>query len=131
MDEAERSRLIDAWIEYFRMSTSSRRSLRLQAEQTHDWARDKMFDLPREQPELAWDLILEILARDPDDETLSLVAVGPLQDLVNQHPRTFADRIEEQARRNSKFREMLGGLIAIPDELLRQIRHLLPKRPRE
>ena len=128
MDPVDRALLIDALIKYGRMSTSSCRSLRLQAEQSHDWARDKMFDIPHEQPELAWDIILEIVARDPSDDIVDRVIAGPLQSLVDLHPQTFADRIEEQARRSGMFREMLGGLIDIPDELCRQIQHLLPKR---
>lgn len=130
MDKTEKEILIDAWIKYRIMAASTDRKVRLQAEETYSWARDKMIELAREEPELVWDLILQILDQDPDDFVLVMVIAGPFQDLVDMHSEAFADRIEAQARRSAKFREMLGGLIAIPEGLLKQVGHMMPKRLR-
>ena len=127
MDAAQRSAFIDAWIEYERMSISTERQLRLQAETDHGWASTRMVLLPMERPELAWELIFEILARNPDVHVRTMLAAGPLQTIVSSHSKIFADRIEEQARRNPEFRELLGGLIAMPDFLYQRIQHLLPQ----
>jgi hypothetical protein len=127
MDAAERTAFIDAWIRYQRMAASRDRELRLQAEETDGWARNRMYELTREQPDLAWESILEILDRNPDDLIRTMVTAGPFQDLVNLHSATFADRIETQARRSAEFRELLNGLVAIPNDLLQKIDHLIPK----
>jgi Family of unknown function (DUF6869) len=127
MDAAERAAFIDAWIAYEHMFVSRERFVRLQAEELHGWASDRMRSLTLGDPELVWTLILEILARDPDDHIRTMVAAGPFQQLVSDHCETFADRIEEQARRNFKFREMLSGLISMPDEFYERIQHLIPK----
>jgi Family of unknown function (DUF6869) len=128
MDKTEKTTLIDAWIKYQIMADSTDRKVRFQAEETCSWARDKMIELAREEPELVWEIILQILDQDPDDFVLVMVIAGPFQDLVDLHSEAFADRIEAQARRSAQFREMLGGLIAIPDGLLRRVGHLMPKR---
>jgi hypothetical protein len=71
------------------------------------WALDRVI---REDPDTGWLLILEILSRTEDDLTISCLAAGPLEDLIAQHSAYVIDRVETEARRNPKFRHLLGGV---------------------
>jgi hypothetical protein len=64
----------------------------------------------REQAEQAWLAILEVLSRSPSQEVIGILAAGPLEDLVEDWGIEFVDRIEHEARRNSAFRYLLGGV---------------------
>jgi len=71
------------------------------------------FDLPREEPEACWAVILEILSRipaDPTNQLFQVLAAGMMEDLLAEHGHTFIDRVEEQARRNPSFNLLLGGV---------------------
>ncbi len=71
------------------------------------------WDLPREQPDLAWLAILEALAEigaNIKDRRLGLLAAGPLEDLMSEHGTTMIDRVELHARRNPDFALLLGGV---------------------
>jgi hypothetical protein len=71
------------------------------------------WDLPREQPELTWHTILEILSEigaNTNDRLLGVLAAGPLEDLLSEHGETFIDRVELEARRNPEFALLLGGV---------------------
>jgi len=57
-----------------------------------------------------WTAILEVLARDPSDETLAVLAAGPLEDLIDAAGYEFIDRIELLARRDAAFRRLLNGV---------------------
>lgn len=61
------------------------------------------------QAEEAWDLVVSLLRRAPD-EILGNIAAGPLEDLVRQHGVVLVDWIEGEARRDSRFRFALGGI---------------------
>jgi hypothetical protein len=61
-------------------------------------------------PDDCWAAILEIVARDPSDESVAILAAGPLEDLINHHGPEFIDRIELESRRNPAFRHLLGGV---------------------
>lgn len=56
---------------------------------------------------LAWDLVVEILRRAPDDR-LDVYGVGPLEDLVRLHGVELVDVIEREAARDERFRWALG-----------------------
>ena len=75
------------------------------------WAAEK-FMLPGEwaDAEDCWKTILEILSRDPSDTVTSILAAGPLEDLIHHAGPQFIDRIELEARRNPAFRQLLGGV---------------------
>jgi hypothetical protein len=69
--------------------------------------------LPREQPELAWLAILEVLSiigADIKDRRFAVLAAGPLEDLLSEHGKLMIDRVETEARRNPDFALLLGGV---------------------
>jgi hypothetical protein len=69
-----------------------------------------MYDAVHDSPEVAWPAILEILSRGVTDEQLSLLAAGPLEDLLASHGAQFIERVEEEARRSPSFNRLLGGV---------------------
>jgi hypothetical protein len=60
-------------------------------------------DLPKLHPEIAWPIILRLVAEAPDDETLGMIGAAPLENLLWFHGPTFVDRIEAQARADPRF----------------------------
>jgi len=66
--------------------------------------------LAHDQPDLAWDLMLQILARDQSDYVVGMLAAGPLEDLIHYHGPTFVDRVESQARADATFKRVLQGV---------------------
>lgn len=53
-----------------------------------------------------------------DADFLSLVAAGPLEDILRNPNRDFIDRVVAEARKNARFRWMLAGIFlhAISDD---------------
>ena len=64
-------------------------------------------DLREENPDKAIDLIVEILAIETNPTLLSLLAAGPLEDIISMET---IDRIEREASANRRFHHLLGGV---------------------
>ena len=64
-------------------------------------------DLREEDPDRAIDLILEILGIETNPVLLSMLAAGPLEDVISMDT---IDRIEREAAANKRFRNLLGGV---------------------
>jgi hypothetical protein len=73
-------------------------------------------DLREEDPDRAIDLIVEVLKIEANPVLLSMLAAGPLEDVISM--RTI-DRIEREAGADARFRDLLGGVwyFRAPDEL--------------
>jgi hypothetical protein len=69
-----------------------------------DWLTEMLNYGPPDGPERTWPILLELVARAPDEATLSFVGSHGLEDLVNKAGARFADRIAEQARHDPRFR---------------------------
>lgn len=75
------------------------------------WAFDVFHDLESRDPEHAWTLILLILRLAPEDEGIrDNLAAGPLEGLLAHHGRIAVKWVEDEARRNPKFKELLAGV---------------------
>ena len=75
------------------------------------WATGELdYDLAYDQPERAWPIILELVRRAPDDEITSIIAAGPLENLLCEHGPSFIERVEQQAQVNPWFRHCLAGV---------------------
>lgn len=72
-----------------------------------DWLVEMLNYGPPDGPERAWPIVLQLVARAPDDEALAFVGSGAVEDLVNEQGVQFADRIVEQATRDPRFRRAL------------------------
>ncbi|PYL00658.1 MAG: hypothetical protein DME19_04275 [Verrucomicrobia bacterium] len=82
-----------------------------------------MFDSCTEEPEIAWQAILEISQRDLTDEQRALLAGGPLETLLSWHGGSFIDRVVDEAKRSPRFRHLLGGVWRqdMPEEIWERI----------
>jgi hypothetical protein len=74
------------------------------------WSKQKFFDLEIDDPESIWAAILLTIEKTSDHRVIGGVAAGPLEDLIENHGAAWIDRIELEARRNPKFRHLLGGV---------------------
>ena len=71
------------------------------------------WDLPREEPHQCLDAILIILKKissEPDNRLLSILAAGPLEELLHENGEAVVDRIEEYARKDPFFKKLLNGV---------------------
>ena len=64
-------------------------------------------ELREEDPDKAIDLIIEILGIETNPALLSLLAAGPLEDVISMNT---IDRIEREAKSNARFHDLLGGV---------------------
>jgi hypothetical protein len=64
-------------------------------------------ELRGEDPDKAIDLIVAILAIETNPALLSLLAAGPLEDVISM---STIDRIEREAKSNERFHDLLGGV---------------------
>jgi hypothetical protein len=73
-------------------------------------------ELREEDPDLAIDVIVDVLKIENNPVLLSMLAAGPLEDVISM--RTI-DRIEREAAANRRFRDLLGGVwyFRAPEEL--------------
>jgi hypothetical protein len=63
---------------------------------------------PEDGPERAWPVILELVARAPDDAGLAFVGASAIEDLVNAAGSRFADRIEAASVADPRFARALA-----------------------
>nr|WP_294841164.1 hypothetical protein [uncultured Methylotenera sp.] len=71
------------------------------------------WELPREQPALCLSAILEVLSRidgSKPNQLLSVLAAGPLEDLLNYNGDAVVDEIDSLARKSPEFRLLLNGV---------------------
>ena len=92
--------LARAWIEQYSKSDRDR-------DDNFFAMMDYQRDLREQDPDKAIDLILEILSMETNPTMLSLLAAGPLEDVISMET---IDRIEQVARSNQRFRDLLGGV---------------------
>jgi len=74
------------------------------------WAIERFVDFPDEAPEECWSAILEVLGQEPSQKVISVLAAGPLEDLIELHGPEYIERIESEAKNNPRFRYLLGGV---------------------
>ena|ERR1035437_5310286 len=65
---------------------------------------------PLADPEAAWEAVLRIMQHELSEEQISLLAAGPVEDLLAWHGAQFIDRIEAEAQRSPAFAHVLGGV---------------------
>jgi hypothetical protein len=100
-----------------------------------DWLMTVMIVEP-DRAEEAWPVIVHLIDSAPDDDALSYVAAGPLEDALHYHSARFGERILARARIDPKFNAALGGVWGwdrIPEPLRGQLMRLgdaKPPRPR-
>lgn len=76
-------------------------------------AEDAWFELDRlidEQPDDAWNIIIELAARCRNEAECAQLAAGPLTTFMRDRREEFGPRIEEELMRNSGFRTAYAWL---------------------
>ena len=66
--------------------------------------------LVESKPDEAFEVILEILLTPQSASVVSILAAGPLENLIENWGPTLIERIETEAGRNPAFRNLLGGV---------------------
>lgn len=79
-------------------------------EENWGWASYRMHSLLEAQPEMAWELIVEMIERAPSDRSLGFLAASPLEDLLSKDGPSFIDRVEQRATESVPFFRALGML---------------------
>lgn len=105
MDQAELNKIVTAWITAMQAERES------PEKETNFWAVSEVFDWALEgDGDRLWPFILEAYKRDLPDKVIAVLAAGPLEDLLAKRGEDFIDRIEELARKDPKFNDLLGGV---------------------
>jgi hypothetical protein len=105
LDHAEHERLLDAWLKY---SNATKRS----ADRDDNWwAVEQVLNWRAKEtaPEL-WRFVQLASEREMTDAAWTSLAAGPLEDLLSVAGEEYIEIIEEEARRNPKFNDLLGGV---------------------
>ena len=102
-------------------------------EDTSFWAFNELADLIRDDADRAWQIVVELVARAPDEETLGYVGAAPLEDLICTHPDAMIDRVEIRARQDARFRKAVArvwGWTRIPKDIRARLDMLVAGEPR-
>ena len=105
MNEAELDKIVTAWIAGQQAEPGSPEY------ETNWWAFEEVLEWALEgEGERLWQFLLEAYKRDLSQRVMAVLAAGPLEDLLAKQGADFIDRIEELARIDPKFNDLLGGV---------------------
>jgi uncharacterized protein DUF6869 len=74
------------------------------------WSWEMARDLIEDDPAEAWLFVVALVNRAHEEGVLHVVAAGELEEFLLAHAADFIDRIEEEARGNSRFKSALSYL---------------------
>ena len=100
----ELNEIAKAWIEMWDIDLEN------PARNKYNWVDDFEFDAVYYNPELAIDLVLEILKLNPKNEIFEVLAAGPLEQILANHGDSVIERVEELAKTIPEFSRLLGGV---------------------
>jgi hypothetical protein len=103
-EKAMTSKLAQDWVKHFYVPRKER------GRRPYAQAFERLYELVRDEPEIAWPVIQEIYRIDASDAMLAYLAAGPVEDLLVHHGGEFIDRIESLAKSDPVFRKMLGAV---------------------
>jgi len=88
-----------------------------------DWALNEMTRCAEEEPQRAFDIILDLIRRGPSKEVLGQIGAGPLEELISANGREIIDRLEAEAVRNPDLADLLNGVYRLdtPDDVWRRV----------
>lgn len=100
----ELSKVAKAWVEMWRYEFNDPKR------RQYDWVDDFEYDVVYEKPDLAIDLVLEILKLKPDNQTREVLAAGMLEQTLADHGSNIIDRVEYLSKSKPDFANLLGGV---------------------
>src|SRR5437764_1312712 len=74
------------------------------------WAYRQSYNLAREEPKEAWQLILAIWSLDQSAPTKRSLTAGLIEELLCYHGKSMIEHIERQARADRSFATLLGAV---------------------
>ena len=101
-------------------------------EDEHFWAYEGLHGLVEKKPDIAWPVVIEVISRVTDDDTLDYVAADILEDLICANPSGLIERIEELARADGQFRSALKGVSGwtrMPRDVRDRLDAIVGRRP--
>lgn len=112
--------LLDEWYRWAEWTSSEDRD-ETKSEELTGWFEFNW--IVEEDPELAWEAIIEAIEQPRMKPYLSHLAAGPLEDLLDLHGPGFIERIERYAQANAKFAKLLGGVwqSTIPEPIWKRV----------
>jgi hypothetical protein len=110
ISESKRESLIVAYIERYSRLTSLSPEKVFNDIDINYWAYEKLDDLVKHAPNIAFELVVQIADRTENENVLDNLSAGPLEDLIRLHGPKFIDKIEEISRNNDKFKDVLRGV---------------------
>jgi len=116
--------LVETWIRFSKVERSTKEYNDL------FWSFDDVWELTRNQPEQAWQFILDVWARDQSDKIISNLSAGTLEDLLSFHGPAVIERVERQAKTDPKFAFLLGGVwqCQMSDEIWARVQKVWDRR---
>jgi hypothetical protein len=123
-DEERDEDLARAWIRYMSAETRSEERNSL------FWAWERMSYLKDYLPEKAWTTILLIWSMDQSQRTMQNLSAGPIEDLLSNHGPRMIEKVEAQARLDSSFAKLLGGVwkLNMTDEVWARLQAVWDRR---
>jgi len=95
------------------------------------WAMEAIDKFVRDDAEIAWSIIVKLIAGAENDRVLAFVAAGPLEELLVAHGLHVMSHVEKLAKSDDKFRRALTGVwISTPPEIAKRIETLVAGAPR-
>jgi hypothetical protein len=125
MSRSEREALIDGCLKYLRSTTlpaplptnpleyAEWREKASAARDVDEEAEDAWFELDRllaGEPNVGWEVLVQLAARCEEEEACARVAAGPLNTFLHAHREAFSRRIDEELMQNAGFRAAYNWL---------------------
>ena len=125
------NRLIDSWIKFCQDGMS--RGGDLKENDENYWAAKILDNLTRIDPESAWEIIEQLVARTQDHAVLACIGSGPLENLLAKHGRDFVDRVVQKINDDVRFAEVAASVWqnVIPADVWLRLQEALGERPPE
>jgi Family of unknown function (DUF6869) len=120
--DSDLAALADAWIANCLAPTAP--------SHTSDAIFGQIWQLCEDEPERAFQFVLEVLGRDHSDKILEVLSAGPLEEVLARHGEKMIERVEAEARANLMFATLLGGVWQndMSDEVWRRVQAVWDRR---
>ncbi len=84
---------------------------------------EEIYDLARRNPEHFWSIVIEVLSVTDDNNVLSILGIGPIEDLIEFHPNDALRFIKNQDEYRDKLKTVLSFVdqSTIDDEVWNEI----------
>lgn len=91
-----------------------------------EWANDLITDLTYESPADLWPIILAVLSKRPPISVIEILAAGPLEDYLSKLGERVIEQVEQQAKSDPAFANLLGGVWQneMSDDVWRRVRNV-------